>query len=567
MAQKISALAVGAKVRDTKTKYYGVPIGFVIGDKNHAGYPANSVTLVAESIIKICCFDATESGGNSGRQNYGNNRYAVSNIRQWLNKSGTGWYVSQHSYDRAPANAYVWSNYNEYDAQPGFLTGFGAEMLSALLDTTLTVARPTTDGGGSETVTDKVFLLSMAEVGLGAENGVSEGSLLALFNSANSSRLCKPTAQAVSNSEYTSSSLSASQNWWWWLRSPYSAGADGVRDVYSGGSLRSHYAYDGRGGVRPALNLNSNILVSDTTDSEGYYTIIWNNAPTTPPSITVPDGIRSGKSVAVSWAASVDSDGDAVSYELERQANSGAWTKIYDGAATKYTDAGVTASMNKVRYRVRAKDSKLAYSGYTTGPERTVTHNVDPTISGSNQALGVITTPPSFTYTVGDADSGDTLVIVESLDGVEIRTIQNAVRGQNYTFALSAAQFAALAGAHTMAIKVTDSAGNSVTRTITFSRSVAIIDFDWKMDDTSAAAQKVLISMRYNAHENGVTIQVCNNFNDAAPNWETAKIGLKHIFSNSAKTAASWAIGVRVQINKTGGYENIACYALSGSYI
>ena len=73
--------------------------------------------------------------------------------------------------------------------------------------------------------------------------------------------------------------------------------------------------------------------------------------------------------------------------------------------------------------------------------------------------------------------------------------------------------------------------------------------------------------MRYNAHENGVTIQVCNNFNDAAPNWETAKIGLKHIFSNSAKTAASWAIGVRVQINKTGGYENIACYALSGSYI
>lgn len=85
MPQKISALPVKAKVRDTKTKYYGVPIGWVIGDKNHSGYPSNSTTLVAESIIKICCFDATESGGNSDRQNYGNNRYSLANIRQWLN--------------------------------------------------------------------------------------------------------------------------------------------------------------------------------------------------------------------------------------------------------------------------------------------------------------------------------------------------------------------------------------------------------------------------------------------------------------------------------------------------
>ena len=77
MPQKISALPVKAKVRDTKTKYYGVPIGWAIGDKNHAGYPANSTTLVAESIIKICCFDATESGGNTDRERYGNNRYSL----------------------------------------------------------------------------------------------------------------------------------------------------------------------------------------------------------------------------------------------------------------------------------------------------------------------------------------------------------------------------------------------------------------------------------------------------------------------------------------------------------
>ena len=108
------------------------------------------------------------------------------------------------------------------------------------------------------------------------------------------SRQCKPTAQAVSNSEYTAGDLSASQNWWWWLRSPNSSYASNVRYVYSDGSLNNNIAYYGNWGVRPALNLSSDILVSDAPDSEGYYTIIWNNAPTTPPSITAPHVLRHG---------------------------------------------------------------------------------------------------------------------------------------------------------------------------------------------------------------------------------------------------------------------------------
>lgn len=216
---------------------------------------------MVEKIIKLCCFDATESGGNNDRRNYGNNRMVLANIRQWLNKSGTGWYQAQHSYDRPPSNAYVWSNYNEYDGEAGFLTGFGPEMLASLLTTTLTVAKPTVDGGGSETFQDKVFLLSMAEVGLGSENGISEGSKLALFSD-NNSRKAYPTAQAVSNSEYTSSSLSASQPWYWWLRSPYSSYADSVRYVNSVGSLNYDRAYRGDWGVRPALTLKSDILAS-----------------------------------------------------------------------------------------------------------------------------------------------------------------------------------------------------------------------------------------------------------------------------------------------------------------
>ena len=75
MSKKISTLAVGAKVRDPLSKYYGVPVGFQIADKNHAGYPANSTTLAAEKILCLKAFDAKESGNSdSSRRNYGNNR-------------------------------------------------------------------------------------------------------------------------------------------------------------------------------------------------------------------------------------------------------------------------------------------------------------------------------------------------------------------------------------------------------------------------------------------------------------------------------------------------------------
>ena len=551
MSQSISALPVKAKVKDTSTTYYGVPIIWEIGDKNHAGYPANSVTLVAANILKLACFDAKESGNsNSDRRRYGNNRYSLSNLRQWLNKAGSPWYQAQHGADAAPTNANVWSNYNEYDDEAGFLTGFSAQMLAAILNTTLTVAKASVDGGGSETVTDRVFLLSKAEVGLGAENGVSEGSSLAMFSD-NASRQCRPTAQAVSNSEYKTSSLSASQYWYYYLRSPYASNA-----------------YLGHCGVRPALNLSSSILVSDSPDSDGAYTIVWNQAPTTPPSITVPDEVRSGKAAEISWAASADPEGGAITYELERSINSGAWTNVYTGSATSYDDTGVGTSANTVQWRVRAKDVNGAYSGYTSSTVKTVVHNVDPTISGTDTDLGTVTSPPSMAYTVNDQDTDDELTVVESLDGNEIRTIEDAVRNQTYTFALTEAQFAALSnGQHTMQVKVTDTLGNSATRTTTFTRSVTGIEYIVGPIETDAAAEKILVSLQYYAAAEDVVVSVCNNAFDDSPTWELATIGLKHIFSNATKTAEKWGVGVKVQISKSTGYDTISSRPVSGSYV
>ena len=161
MAQKLSNLANKSKVKFGSL--YGSPIVWIVADKNHAGYPSNSVTLVTNQIIKMLCFDATEpSNGNSDRRGYGNNRYIYSNLRQWLNSPAAAgqWYTAQHSADQTPDSSHVWNSVNPYSGLAGFLNAFTANERAALLNTTITVGKSSTDGGGTETCTDKIFPLS-----------------------------------------------------------------------------------------------------------------------------------------------------------------------------------------------------------------------------------------------------------------------------------------------------------------------------------------------------------------------------------------------------------------------
>ena len=83
-------------------------------------------------------------------------------------------------------------------------------------------------------------------------------------------------------------------------------------------------AYGGDDGVRPLCNLKSSILVSDSPNSDGNYTVIYNSAPSAPPSITAPATCYSGQNINISCAAATDPDGDALTYCFERSYNSGA---------------------------------------------------------------------------------------------------------------------------------------------------------------------------------------------------------------------------------------------------
>ena len=53
-----------------------------------------------------------------------------------------------------------------------------------------------------------------------------------------------------------------------------------------------------------------------------------------------------------------------------------------------------------------------------------------------------------------------------------------------------------------------------------------------------------------------LTLKICNNANDASPAWETAANETVHNFTNTTKTAAQWAVGLKIDITRTAG-ENL----------
>lgn len=379
MPQPISNLPVGAKVRDNGTTYYGAPIVWLIADKNHAGYPSNSATLISEKVIKICTFDAEEHTNPDSLRWSGNNRYSVSNIRQWLNKSGSPWYIAQHEYDAPPSEANVLEN--PYENEAGFLTTFSSDFLASILTTTLSINLPYSDGGGIESISDKVFIPAATEV-MGNPSRYGESSLalsqLAWFSGSGKTTTWGVTPQAKPNPSVTTFPMM--------LRSPIaetsnmryegssSNGGVGVYNVNMGPAS----------GVRPTINVTLNLKVSDSPDGEGVYTVYWNTPPSPTSSVNVPSSVYKGSTINISWPAAYDVDGNITNYVLERSQNGGSsWNQIFSGNALTYVDIAPTSDVTTIQYRVKVVDSGNKSSAYTTSSVITVIYNYPPSAPAS----------------------------------------------------------------------------------------------------------------------------------------------------------------------------------------
>ena len=157
------------------------------------------------------------------------------------------------------------SGYNVYNGNS--LDSFCNEQHIQCLDPVIraclvNVPIPTTDGHvngtWSATVRNlmrKCFSLSAAEVG----NGGSDGTAFSYLST---------QANRIAYQDETTTAV------YWWLRSPDSSDGTYAYCVSTGGGVSGGtYVYYGYDCARPALALSSEILVSDSADSSGCYTI------------------------------------------------------------------------------------------------------------------------------------------------------------------------------------------------------------------------------------------------------------------------------------------------------
>ena len=502
---------------------------------------------------------------------------------------------------------------------------------------------------GASGLSTKIFLLSSTEVNLvhGYEP-TNEGACLSYFsgtvqNGADTKRVANYNGSAV----------------YWWLRSPYCYSGNGATralSVYSNGDWRNGYCSYTGWYLRPALVLPSNLLTSDdgtvntntapTTpgsitvpegaeggknievtwtassdaeknlegyiverstdggntwtqvfkggglkatflvpagsetimcrvkayDSEGLYSgyrnsaqvsVFNNHAPGAPASITVPENVLGGGTLAVTWEAATDADNNLSGYELERQVDGGDWAQVYKGAGTSYTDT-ITRGWQSVNYRVRAYDTYNAYSAYTTGTAQPVNNNRPPVVScdtPTGSDLGTRAAGFSIGYSVTDPD-GDPVTVTEDIDGTALRTF-SAESGKAYTMELAGETFMKLLnGSHALAITAGDGNATAVHR-LSFTKEVTEASITLK--EAFPADDKISICVLSVAGhipaDADYTVEVTNNANDDDPVWEDCTIEVKnggnHIFTNET-AAKGFAFNFRVNVQRgasgEGGY-------------
>ena len=162
------------------------------------------------------------------RCRYGANLYIESGIRHFLNDNSESYlWAAQGLYDMP----------STYGAGGGFLKRLDADFASVIGPVVKKVARATADGGGQDTMEDKVWLLSRVEMGHGTEGVTTGEQVYARWNGATNAERIKL--------------LSGSPRYWW-LRPPNVSTQNIARIVYTDGTLNHDYSVNSNG-LAPGL--------------------------------------------------------------------------------------------------------------------------------------------------------------------------------------------------------------------------------------------------------------------------------------------------------------------------
>ena len=206
------------------------------------------VILDSNILAFTCQFDAPETGNtNTDRASYGNNRWSLSNLRQWLNtdQAGGEWFEAQHDYDVCSSGLV---NRN------GFLYGFTEAEKGIIIPQSRTCLLPTIDGGGTETIVDTVWVPTRTELGLGNENSsYPEGEVFQIFDGDDNTNANRADGYGV---VYWTSTANASYAYY-------------VRYVAAAGSLILSYANHSFA-IRAGLTLSLSTVLTYDEENERF---------------------------------------------------------------------------------------------------------------------------------------------------------------------------------------------------------------------------------------------------------------------------------------------------------
>ncbi|MBY0053037.1 hypothetical protein H7K32_15405, partial [Brevibacillus agri] len=347
-----------------------------------------------------------------------------------------------------------------------------------------------------------------------------------------------------------------------------------VRGNYSARSWHSYYATTRRDGIgwRPVLEiLNSAPSVTLTSPADNLTLAEGNTLPVEGAAtdsdsgnvLTVKYKINNGPTRALQSGVSDGSKpisfARTLTYSVKR---------MYDGA-TDVVGVDLAEGVDHT-LTVWAEDDQGGKSAEITRKFRVI-WNRPPTISGTDADLGVISDPPSQTYSVSDPE-GQSFTITEYLDGEVLRTF-SGVAGQEYTVTIPTDKWLRTSLAqHTLKVRATDSAGQFSERTYTFTRTDDRIVFE--LDEpfpTDAKANRILVTLDA-VIPSGASyiVEACNNAFDASPTYEDitgpVSAGRGYVFTNDTKTAADWGINIRFTFLKGTATEKIIINGFGGAF-
>ena len=191
------------------------PVEWIVAAKNHSGYPEDSVTLISKELIGKYDFE------DSNLNHWGN-----SSIRSWLNNT--------------------------------FYNNLSSGFKGVVLDTI--VSNKVWDSGAAYNTTDKLFIPSQTELGGDTTDTHAIGTNWGYFNT---------EASRITQLD--------SVNLHYWTRSPCSYSSERVNYVEEGGKFGRTEAEIPDIGIRPALNISSDLYVNaDGTLIYNHYTVTYN---------------------------------------------------------------------------------------------------------------------------------------------------------------------------------------------------------------------------------------------------------------------------------------------------